>query len=325
LTLVRSRWSLLVKKLMIFRVGIAGTGSWRRWCRLVGPLLLAVMLWRVGPAACWSAVRGCDFRWFLAACLFSVPALWAKALRWQVIVRAVGGEFSFRECMGVYAAGMLAGAVTPGKVGDLAKAPLLAARGVSLADGIVASLVDRVLDGVVLLGLGLAGILALPLVPGRAAVAAAAVVAVVLTVAAALVFRKTLWRALRLTDFRHWTLLMATTLIASALYFASAYACAEALRLPLGVLDVCAGSAVAAVLALLPVSIAGIGTRDAAFVVIFARCGIDARGAIALSSLILAWMLVNCALFLVVSWRYAGNLAPPSFTYMGATSHDRAE
>ena len=92
-----------------------------------------------------------------------------------------------------------------------------------------------------------------------------------------------------------------TTLAASALYFASAYCCAKAIGLPLGVLDVVAGSSVAAVLALLPVSVAGIGTRDAAFVAIFAHCGIDAGQSIAFSSLILAWMLANCVFFLAVS------------------------
>jgi hypothetical protein len=58
---------------------------------------------------------------------------------------------------------------------------------------------------------------------------------------------------------------------------------------------------VAAVLALLPISIAGIGTRDAAFVAVFSRCGVDAEHAVAFSSLILVWMLVNCVLFLITS------------------------
>ncbi len=54
-------------------------------------------------------------------------------------------------------------------------------------------------------------------------------------------------------------------------------------------------------LALLPVTVAGIGTRDAAFVVLFAPRGVDAQHAMALSGLILAWMLVNCVFFLLVS------------------------
>jgi hypothetical protein len=54
--------------------------------------------------------------------LLSFPSIAVKGLRWQWMLRAVGFESSFGESTGVYAAGTLAGAVTPGKVGDLTKA-----------------------------------------------------------------------------------------------------------------------------------------------------------------------------------------------------------
>jgi len=275
--------------------------SWARWWRLLGPLFLLAMLWRIGPEKCLAAVCGADPVWFLAACGLSIPALAVKAHRWQEMVRALGLELSLSESAGVYAAGMLAGAVTPGKVGDLAKAPLLAARGMPLGAGVAVSLVDRVFDGVVLLALGLGGILAMPALPGRGAIVVGAAVALGLTVGAAMIFRGPLAAAMRGTGARWWLVMTATTLAASALYFASAFLCAKSLGLSLGAVDVVAGSSVAAVLALLPVSVAGIGTRDAAFVVIFAQRGVNAEQAIAFSSLILAWMLVNCVLFLAAS------------------------
>jgi uncharacterized membrane protein YbhN (UPF0104 family) len=285
------------------------------------------MLWRIGPEKCWSAVCGADPVWFLVACGLSIPALAIKAQRWQGIVRALGFELSFGESAGVYAAGMLAGAVTPGKVGDLAKAPLLATRGVPLSAGVAASLLDRVFDGVVLLALGLGGLIALPTLPGRGAVVIAAAVALGLTVAAAIVLRGPLANALRLTGARWWLVMTATTLAASALYFASAYFCAASLGLSLGVADVVAGSSVAAVLALLPVSVAGIGTRDAAFIVIFSQRGVEAEQAVAFSSLILAWMLVNCVFFLVASRLIPGDAGRPQdpLPSVGATSHESAE
>ncbi len=277
--------------------------SWSQWWRLLGPLLLLVMLWRIGPEKCWSAVSGADFFWFLSACLLSIPSIAVKGLRWQWILRAVGFKSSLAESTSVYAAGMLAGAVTPGKVGDLAKAPLLVSRGLPLYDGVAASLVDRVFDGIVLLALGLGGILAMPGLPGRAIIAAAALMAIGITLAAAYLFRDSFANAVHISTSgaAWWLVVILTTFAATAMYFASAYCCAKAIGLPLGVLDVVAGSSVAAVLALLPVSVAGIGTRDAAFVAIFAHCRVDAGHAIAFSSLILAWMLVNCLFFLAVS------------------------
>ncbi|MGO9115721.1 MAG: lysylphosphatidylglycerol synthase transmembrane domain-containing protein [Thermoguttaceae bacterium] len=301
--------------------------SWPQWCRLFGPILLGVMLWRVGPGKCWSALHDANLLLFLAACMLSIPALAVKGFRWQEILRAVGFEFSYGESMGVYAAGSLAGAVTPGKVGDLAKAPLLAARGVPWTAGVAASLLDRVFDAILVFVVGLASMLALPALPGRGIIAIAAVVAIGLTVAAALVFQRLFAKVLRTTSIRWWLIMGLTTVAALAPYFGSAYFCSQALGLSLGLVDVTAGASVAAVLALLPVTVSGIGTRDAAFVVIFASRGVDAEHAMALSGLILAWMLVNCVFFLVVARLCRHDAEPPpiSLPCMGVTSHEPAE
>jgi uncharacterized protein (TIRG00374 family) len=136
----------------------------------------------IGPDKCWSAITGADFFYFFAACALSIPSIVIKGLRWQWILRAVGFTSSLAESTSVYAAGMLAGALTPGKVGDLAKAPLHAPRGLPLTHGVAASLLDQVFDGVVLLALALAGILAMPGLPGRKIIAAASALAIAITV-----------------------------------------------------------------------------------------------------------------------------------------------
>ncbi|HNQ23983.1 MAG TPA: Coenzyme F420 hydrogenase/dehydrogenase, beta subunit C-terminal domain [Phycisphaerae bacterium] len=299
----------------------AGRGWW--W-RLLGPLLLLIMLWRVGLGPCWSAVSGADPTWFLAACAMSVPALGIKAFRWQELLRAHGFTLLWRESAGIYAAGLLAGAVTPGKVGDLAKAPLLAARGVPWGTGIAASLWDRAFDGLLLFAAGAGGVLALPTLPGRGTFALATAGAVVLALAGVVVFRRAVARTLPSRDARWWGMMTVATLAALACYFASAYCCARALALPLGVVDVVAGMAVAAVLGLLPITVAGIGTRDAAFVVIFGPRGVDAEHALALSALVLAWMLVNCVLFLAVSRWGLARRAPATSggPVQGASAHE---
>lgn len=280
----------------------------RCW-RLLGPAVLVVMLWRIGPEKCWWAIRSADAAWFLAACLVSIPALAIKSLRWQQLVRAVGFDLPFGASAGIYATGLLAGAVTPGKVGDLAKAPLLASRGVPWTAGLSAAVFDKLLDAGALIAVGLGGLLALPSLPGRGKVAVASAATIATALAVAMLFRRAL-KGGRLHGAR-WSVLAATTIAAVAAYFASVYGCAQALRLPLGPIDVVAGAAVAAALGSLPISVAGIGTRDAAFVVIFAQCGVDAEHALALSTLVLAWMAVNCLVYLLVSRLFLADVRPP--------------
>ena len=213
-----------------------------------------------------NAGRPCaaDPFWFLAACSLSLPALAVKGIRWQEILRALGYEFSFAESLGVYAAGSLAGAITPGKVGDLAKAPLLAGRGVPLSAGVAASLLDRVFDAVVFFVVGLGSLLTLPTLQGRAAIAITTAVAIGLTVAAAIVVtakmqpfssvarvgvpasagdrtrseqekppqggtptsRGMSQSPAASTSIRWWLVMVVTTLVALAPYFGSAYFCA---------------------------------------------------------------------------------------------------
>lgn len=300
---------------------------WPQWWRVLGPVLLGAMLWRIGPRECWAALCGADLFWFLAACALSIPALAVKGYRWQEILRAMGYSIGYGESLRIYAAGSLAGAVTPGKVGDLAKAPLLAALGVPWSAGVAASLVDRALDAVVLLAIGAASLLVLPDFPGRTAIAVAACIGLSITLVAAGVFLGYLGKRLRGTGAGWWVMLGAATLAAMLPYYGSACCCARAVAFPVGVVEVAAGASAAAVLALLPVSVAGIGTRDAAFVLIFASRGVDASHSIALSSLILAWMVVNCFFFLVVS-RCCGRSVQPlpvPASNNGATSHELAE
>ena len=58
---------------------------------------------------------------------------------------------------------------------------------------------------------------------------------------------------------------------------------------------------VATGLSLLPITIAGVGTRDAVFIVLLGQIGIARQESLALSSLALAVFLVNCAIFYIIS------------------------
>jgi uncharacterized membrane protein YbhN (UPF0104 family) len=55
------------------------------------------------------------------------------------------------------------------------------------------------------------------------------------------------------------------------------------------------------VISLLPITVAGVGTRDAAFILLLGQIGIERQESLALSALILAVFLVNCAVLYVIS------------------------
>ena len=299
---------------------------WDWWWRLLGPGLFVAVLWRVGPTECWTVVRGTNGAWFAGACVLVIPLVVAKGWRWQQIVRAQGVDLPLRQSTGQYAAGMLAGSVTPGKLGDLIKVPLLVSLGVPTGASVAVSLLDRVLDALALAVFGLVGILLMGWLPWSTI--AWVLAGVSLCGAAAATIRRlpgrpagvrnhstrqtrstakmvdqwlSFRRAIGAVGRRWWPSLGVTTVAAWLPYYAAIYCCAKAIGLDIGVADLVGAVSVAAVLAMLPITIAGVGTRDAAFVVLLGRGGVAAREAVALSTLVLAWMAVNCGTFYILS------------------------
>ena len=66
---------------------------------------------------------------------------------------------------------------------------------------------------------------------------------------------------------------------------AQAYSLAQALRIPVGMFAIALGYSVSTVLAALPVSVAGLGTREAGYILILGLAGIDKEQALVLSLL----------------------------------------
>jgi uncharacterized membrane protein YbhN (UPF0104 family) len=91
------------------------------------------------------------------------------------------------------------------------------------------------------------------------------------------------------------------TVVFWGVWFLWMYLCVIALRLDIPFFYMCACAAMAMVFSLLPITVAGVGTRDAAFILLLGQIGIAREESLALSSLILAVFLVNCGVLYIVS------------------------
>lgn len=82
--------------------------------------------------------------------------LWIKGMRWYALIRAVGLDYSMRQSVRLWAIGFCAGAVTPGKVGDAVRAFYLSRdTGSSLGVSLLTVFMDRLMDLVIVLVFGL--------------------------------------------------------------------------------------------------------------------------------------------------------------------------
>lgn len=271
---------------------------------LLGPVLLVVIAIRIDRAAVLDALSQARLTPMFAAAAAVLVTIPVRAARWEGILARMGHGAGLLEALRLYAGGTFAGTATPGRVGELYKAAPLVRRGMPAQRALASVLLDRCFDA------GAGGLVALVYFAaiGRGAAALAAVSGV-LAVAIAAGFLVRLRGRFAIVPFA--AIAMPASLVRAAVLTAVASAWAwsanhllvRSLGLPLGPLETAGISATAALASLLPVSMLGIGTRDAALLVLLARYGIAASDAVALSTLFLLlniWTGLACGLAALV-------------------------
>ncbi len=283
-----------------------------RLCVSIG--LLAAIAWKIRDSLgeVLAAARAVTpLRVVVGSALFAA-LIFVKALRWRRLIQQLGGELSPKGSYLSYLGGIAVGAVTPGRLGEFAR--VYSARtqaGMPLGAGFVSVFADRAYDLFVLVACGVSGaaLLAFPdlrhwLLP---------VCGVLLAVGLASTYaggfllagvaQRVTWGRLSsvLSSLaRVLTLLRPThvapwgyTLLAYGIYFHASYWVVRTAGVDVGLLPTCAVVSCAGLVVLLPVSIAGLGTRELVFVTMFSKLGVD-------EGLALAASLLHFGLFFVV-------------------------
>ncbi len=128
--------------------------TWRHWstpARLVLSALFLVGLIAYNPAGLVGRLSSVRLLELTLALILAFPLIAVKAARWRVLLADMGQRVTLASSTIAYAVGMGAGALTPGQVGDFGKAWFVRLQGIPLRYGIVASLIDRLFDAALLL------------------------------------------------------------------------------------------------------------------------------------------------------------------------------
>jgi uncharacterized protein (TIRG00374 family) len=136
----------------------------RKWVPLVLPLVgLGIFVWiirGIGLSNILGVLRGVDPRKLLIFPLFTIFIIWMHGLRWRLLMRMVGIDYSLWRSNVVWAIGFFGASITPAKVGDALRAYYLsrdAEREFAVCFATV--VIDRLLDLVVMLVLGIVTLL----------------------------------------------------------------------------------------------------------------------------------------------------------------------
>ncbi|PDV98754.1 lysylphosphatidylglycerol synthase transmembrane domain-containing protein [Candidatus Chloroploca asiatica] len=283
--------------------------------RLLGPALLIIFLINADLGKLWLTLREAQLWPILLSLALMPPFVIIKSWRWVRLLREMGLTLKLSEACLVYTVGLFYGATTPGQAGDLLKAVYLGERGQPVAPAMLSVVLDRLFDLLIMAALATLGIFALgQLLPSRELQLALVILMGLglVTLTIFLLARKPREWVLtsvlpriapRLTaSLERWNdqlqhlslspqLIVAVTiasLISATFTFIRLWLLFLALgldRVPLYV--VVGASALVAVLQVLPISIAGVGVRDAVLIAILLPYGYTAEQALTLSGLFL--------------------------------------
>lgn len=306
-----------------------------RWLtRLLGPAILAYFLVTTDLHRIASILR--DVRWgplVLSLALFAGVVV-TKAWRWRRLIAALGMPTpTLGRAVTLFLIGQFAGAATPGQSGDFVRAWYLRERGSALSTALFSVLFDRLLDFLLLALVSLVGLLAFldvfppPLRPPILAATVGFTAVVVVVVPALMARRSRRWLIERLRRLapasfaprlERWqalldalevhpplvVALLAATVAATAVVMVRVWLLFLALDVVVPWTLLVAAAALISILQTLPVSVAGVGVRDAVLVAALARHGYPPERALALSALFLVLVIEQMLLGFLVAMRH---------------------
>ncbi len=282
----------------------ARTRRW--WLGLgVGLVIVVAVAWRVHPLAVLRQAVAADPSLFLAALAAYLASQGASALRLAMLARGAGCALPLERMVQIHAAGAFFGLVAPTTLGNDACRALYLGRGTSnVGRAVSVVLLDRLQGLVVLAAVGAAAallVVTVVLPPGVArAVAVGGTTAVLGGVVVVLGARwlrpaHPLRRALG-DAIRAPRLLAATSLVSAVvvgLQIASQALLASAIGVHVPLAHVAVYHPLVVLGGTLPITFAGLGTREATYLWMLGPAGVRAEAALAWSVLWLAVGILN--------------------------------
>jgi glycosyltransferase 2 family protein len=300
----------------------------KKYLGLIGVIIFLVILTKIDLSKFWSNLSEIKFSLFIFAVLLNIPQLFLKAYRWNQLLKKQSIQYGLKDSFFVYLSSLFIGIVTPSRVGEFVKALYLKIdKKISISRAVSSVLVDRLLDIYLLIVLGTIGLWKLQILKELSnfflILAAFSVFLIVLLNKKVmqkffgLFYRFTILKKFKeninekfkdfydgiseLISFKLFFPIILTCL-SSFLFFIQCYIIVIAMGLSIDFLTIIFFMAVANLISFVPISIFGLGTRDAVLIYFFSFIGLNPETAVSYSFLIFITFFVCGGLMGLVAW-----------------------
>ena len=126
---------------------------WQFWLGiLISIVFLYVALRGLRFQEMWSALQQANYLWLIPGILVYFMGVWARAWRWHYLLRPIK-SIPTRTMFPIVAIGYMGNNIYPARAGEVLRAVILKRReGVAVSASLATIIVERVFDGVVMLG-----------------------------------------------------------------------------------------------------------------------------------------------------------------------------
>lgn len=297
--------------------------------RSIGLILFIFILSKLNLTKTLELLSNIDLFYMTIALALIIPLLVIKALRWQLLMKAQNIDYSLKDSALMYVAATYIGVITPGRIGEFIKVFYLNADNHPFGKAFATVLLDRLFDLVSLLLLGYAGMCLFIAYFERTILILSSILVGTLLMILFFLYKKDLsigileyisshfiperYRDNAKTGFsdlcngfktlntNQGVLATFITFFAWVIYFVMMYLFALSLDINIPFLYLATCISISAVITLIPISISGIGTRDATLIILFSYLGISKESALAFSMMIL-FMNFVAGLIGLVAW-----------------------
>lgn len=286
----------------------------KKYSFLLGLLLFAVIMLRMNLGNLRQAVKNIEISYIIIAFLITFLMLFIKSWCWNYILRKQGIKYNLKDSFLMYCAGVYLGIPTPGRIGELAKAFYIKRDGHSFGKSLVGVILDRFTDLIFLLGFAFLGSLFFVTAYYRETVILFSALIIVIFLIIALYksgaikwgLKKAFyfwvpeknqnsWKInfqefindLKIYNLRSYSVIMLITTLSWLFYFFQMYVLAQGVGIHVPLLYLSITVTIAGLITLIPVSVSGIGTRDAALILLLSSFLIPKERIIVFSALML--------------------------------------
>ncbi len=282
--------------------------------QILGPLIFIYILFKIDYQLFFKEISLLKWYFLILAIGLKIFEIVIRSLRWKIVLSSLNINISKIKCVNLHWLGTFVGIITPGRFGELIKVYFLKNKGYSSFRSFFSVILDRIADILILLFFGILIFFFFLKDVGIYVISIGLFLLLVIVFIFLLMDQKNYFNKLfsRLIgkffsidfkDYSHFTFsklwkgikglkkkeviyFFIYLIISWLVYFLARYAIALSLDLKLSFIDIAIISSSMALVSILPISIAGLGTREATAIYFFSLFNLSKEAALLFSLLV---------------------------------------